>query len=176
MIPLPMRFTSEDDAPTPVSVLESRQWLQKTGGKMLKRIGVVAVVALAGCGDSGPSGPQIPDLSGAPWTFSSSMSASQFGISCNATGTATFSQSGSTFTGTVAQDGSCSGPGGTIDNSGTSQITGGQIDGNQLSFQVPFCSYSGTISGSNQMSGTSQCSIQEQGVTVNFTGQWQASR
>ena len=95
-------------------------------------------------------------------------------------GTGTLTQSGSTFTGSVnATVGVCSdGFGNQIDNTGVITVTGGQINGNQVSFQTPFCQFTGTISGSpaNQMSGSETCTIAVSGQQVTFTGTWQASR
>jgi hypothetical protein len=102
------------------------------------------------------------------------------GVSCAASGTFQISQSGSQFSGTVNQtDGVCTFPDGTvIDNTGTFTISGGQIDGSRISFQAPFCTLDGTISGNppNRLSGSETCDLDVSGQTIRFTGTWQASR
>ncbi len=135
---------------------------------------------LAACGGSDGTGPNETTSIAGNWTFSDQISAASVGISCTSAGTATIAQSGSTFTGNVnATQGLCTDSfGNTLDNSGTNAVSGGQINGNQVTFQVPFCQFTGTISGSpaNQMSGTETCTIAVSGQSVTFTGTWQASR
>lgn len=137
-------------------------------------IALALAVGVAACGDSG-TGPATANIGGT-WEFSSSMTDTQHSISCNAVGNVVMSQSGSTFTGSGNQQGSCTGPGGAFDNSGSITITGGQINGSSVSFQSPFCQYQGTIESSNRMNGTTSCSFQDAGTTFTFSGTWQASR
>ena len=83
---------------------------------------------------------------------------------------------GSSITGNVVQEGSCNNPGGFVDNSGTFQLVGGQLNGNNVSFQMTNCSYTGTVSGSNQMTGSVTCQEAILGQNYTFTGEWQAGR
>ena len=139
-------------------------------------LGICFLVAL-GCSDS--TGPAPLDLSGV-WQYSENISAPSVGVSCTSSGTVTVNQSGANFTGiAVAEEGICSDSQGTvIDNTGTQSISGGQVRGNTVSFQVPNCQLTGTVSGNppNQMSGTETCTIALAGSNITFTGTWQASR
>ena len=112
------------------------------------------------------------------WNFSDNISSAAVGISCNSAGTVTLNQSGSTFTGTVnATSGTCTDSFGTVvDNTGTQSITGGQINGTNITFQIPFCQLSATLSGTNRISGAETCTIDVAGQPINFTGTFQASR
>lgn len=135
-------------------------------------------VGTAACGGGDGTGPSLLSLAGV-WNYSETLTDQPHSISCNDAGTISVTQSNSTFTGTFTQTGLCTGPGGSVDNSGSGAVTGGQISGSNVSFQVPFCQYQGSLSGGNppnRMTGTLSCSFQEAGVTYNFSGTWQASR
>ncbi len=137
----------------------------------------VLLLCLA-CACSDSTGGGSPDLSGT-WSYSDSISTTVGAvINCSSSGTATLTQSGTTLTGTiVTTQGRCTDAFGTsIDNTGTLELAGGQIDGDQVSFQLPFCQLSGTISGSNSMSGSESCTLAIGGQVSAFTGTWQASR
>ena len=150
---------------------------------MIKRtlLAAVAAALVAACGGDGggTTGPQTLNISGT-WTFSDNISSATAGISCNSSGNATLTQSGSNFTGTVnATTGVCTDSfGGSVDNTGTQSVTGGQISGTSVSFQVPFCQLSGSVSGNpaNAMSGSETCTLDIGGTSYQFTGTWQASR
>lgn len=146
-------------------------------------IGTVLLAAtFIGCGGGDGGGPTdpttTPNIAGT-WNFSATLNDTQHSISCNNSGSMNLSQNGTTFTGTFNQQGTCSGPGGSFDNPATGSISGGQINGRSISFQVPFCQYNGTLgSGANPntVSGGGNCTLIEQGITFNFTANWQASR
>jgi len=87
---------------------------------------------------------------------------------CSDTGSYTFTQIGSGFSGTSRQVGVC----GTTDNSRIDPVTGGSAGGNSLSFEVGgVCSYAATVTtgAPDQLSGTVSC-----GTTA--TGTWAAHR
>ena len=139
----------------------------------------VLLLSLA-CGCSDSTGGGSPDLSGT-WSYSDSISSTAGAVvDCSLSGTATLTQSGTTLTGTiVTTQGRCTDAfGASIDNTGTLELAGGQIDGDQVSFsfQVPICQLSGTISGSNSMSGSESCTRAIGAQVLAFTGTWQASR
>ncbi|HKP30177.1 MAG TPA: hypothetical protein VJU15_12275 [Gemmatimonadales bacterium] len=146
----------------------------------MRVLSLLLLAVLVACGGDSSTEPDGPLSIGGTWNFSDQITASSVGVSCSSAGTGTLTQSGSTFTGSVnVTVGICSdGLGNQVDNTGLSQVTGGQVNGNQVSFQMPFCQFTGTISGSpaNQMGGTETCTIAVSGQQVTFTGSWQASR
>lgn len=137
---------------------------------------IIGSLLACGGGDGG-TGPGLLSISGV-WTYGETLNDQVHGISCNDEGTLNLGQSGSTFTGSFSQTGTCTGPGGSVDNSGSGSISGGQISGNNVSFRSPDCQYQGTLSGNppNGVTGSVSCSVQDGGETFNFTGNWQASR
>ena len=142
-------------------------------------IGFTDFLVFAGAfGSNGVVGPDngpALNLTGT-WTFSGNFSNAELSTSCSGTGTATITHSGSSITGNVVQEGSCNYPGGFVDNSGTFQLVGGQLNGNNVSFQMTNCSYTGTVSGSNQMTGSVTCQQAILGQNYTFTGEWQVGR
>lgn len=129
---------------------------------------------LGACGGStAPLGPP-PDVSGA-WAFGQRLAGS--GTTCRNTGAVTIHQSGSSFTATYTQTGSCMGPGGTVDNSGSGQIVDGRLNGAAIQFSIPGCQYSGSVTGTPiaGAGGTVNCQITVSGQSVSFSGTWQVS-
>jgi hypothetical protein len=113
------------------------------------------------------------------WHYNYSFSSTEAGLSCSSQGTATLHQSGANFTGTAtATDTHCTDQTGTYDYTGVQQISGGQISGITVSFQMPGCRFTGTMSGSpaNQMRGRQTCTFASSGSEYEFAGSWQASR
>ncbi len=144
------------------------------------RLTVLTPVPLLGlaCGCSDSTGGGSPDLTGT-WSYSDSISTTVGTVvNCTSSGTATLTQSGTTLTGTiVTTQGKCTdAAGASIGNTGTLELSAGQINGDQVSFQVPFCQLSGTISGANSMSGSESCTLPIGIQALAFTGTWQASR
>ena len=146
----------------------------------MRWLSVLSLTVLVACGGDSGTEPDVPLNIAGTWTFSDQITASSVGVSCSSAGTGTLTQSVATFTGSVnATVGVCSdGFGNQVDNTGLSAVSGGQVSGNQVSFQMPFCQFTGTVSGNpaNQMSGTETCTIAVSGQQVTFTGTWQASR
>jgi hypothetical protein len=136
---------------------------------------LVLGIGLTACSDDGTE-PNNADLSGM-WQFSGTLANSGLGVNCNATGTATITQTGATIAGSIVQQGSCSTPAGAIDNSGTSPIMNGQVSGSNVSFRVGGCSYGGTISGNppDRMSGSATCTVTFMSLNVQLAGTWQAT-
>ncbi len=141
---------------------------------------VLLLCLACGCGDS--TGGGSPDLSGT-WSYSDSISSTEGAVvDCSSSGTATLTQSGTTLTGTIVTtqgQGTCTASNTSSEYKiGTLELSGGQVDGDQVSFsfQVPFCQLSGTISGSNSMSGSESCTLAIGAQVLAFTGTWQASR
>ena len=144
----------------------------------MRSIALSLCLLMIGCGGGDSTGPDngpALNLTGT-WTFSGNFSNAELSTSCSGTGTATITHSGSSITGNVVQEGSCNNPGGFVDNSGTLQLVGGQLNGNNVSFQMTNCSYTGTVSGSNQMTGSVTCQEAILGQNYTFTGEWQAGR
>ena len=144
--------------------------------RLVVPVTLCAAILVCGCGSTEPQILQI----GGNWQFSNQVSSSTAIISCSSSGTAALTQTGSNFTGIInATQGICTDSfGNTTDNTGVEQVSGGQVNGTSVSFQVPFCQASGTISGDppNQMSGTESCTLAIEGRSFQFTGTWQASR
>ena len=130
-----------------------------------------------GCGGSDPTGPVL-DLSG-DWSFTANISNAELSVSCSSTGSANLVHSASTFSGSLVFQRFCSGPDRSFEDSGTGRLVGGQVNGNEVSFHDDGelgCSYTGTVSGSNQMSGTTICAVAISGLTLTFTGPWKAGK
>jgi alpha-tubulin suppressor-like RCC1 family protein len=146
----------------------------ETGLIMLRALGTLSVLGfLLACGGGDATGPAALNVAGV-WNFSETLHDPVHGVTCNDQGTLDIGQSGSTFTGSFSQTGTCTGPGGPVDNSGSGSISGGQISGNNVSFRSSPCQYQGTLSGQppNRITGSASCSSQP----FNFTGNWQAAR
>ena len=86
---------------------------------------------------------------------------------CSDTGSYSFTQVGSGFSGTSQQVGFC----GTTGNTRTDPVSAGRAGGNSLSFEVGGCAYAATVTtgAPDQLSGTVAC-----GTTA--TGTWAAHR
>lgn len=143
-------------------------------------LGAATLASLvAACGGSSSTAPApTPSVSGT-WNYSETQNDSQHSISCDNSGTITINQSGTTFTGSYTQQGTCTGPGGTADNSGAGNVSGGQITNRNVSFQADYCKYTGSVGSGdapNTMSGTGTCTLTSSGTTYNFDVTWQASR
>jgi uncharacterized protein YjdB len=112
------------------------------------------------------------------WTMDEEVSDDALGYSCQNFQDITLNQTGSTFTGTNVQIGSCTFGGETFDNSDTYDITEGQIVGTTITFTesgaVP-CVYEGTVDP-GIMAGTVSCQGSVDGTEVNATGTWCATQ
>jgi len=133
---------------------------------------LAAVAALFAACSTEPGG----DVSGG-WDVSESLT-SQTGITCQLTGDMILSQgsNGTRFTGQRARQGTCMGAPAGYDPGGVFGITTGDASGQNVSFEMDFCMYEGTISEPN-MSGTVQCDQGLSGLQSEvFSGTWQATR
>lgn len=140
----------------------------------MRRIVWILAFGASGCG-SQPTRPEV-DLSGR-WTFVGYFSNVGIPVSCDGGGTAEFYQGGSTFHGAVAQTRTCRGPGGAAETDTDAQpITEGRVEGARVGFQIGTCSYTGTLSGADEMSGSTTCSLTILGQSYPFEGQWHAGR
>lgn len=136
------------------------------------------LLSVSACGGNSPSSPSPAVLQiGGLWSFSESYSDAQLAISCINKASVTIAQSGSSFTGTSIQTGTCSDG----ENSGTFQLRTGIIDGANVSWAddgAPVCRYTGAVTGTaaNRMNGTVQCTGQIDGVNFNLRGTWEMTR
>jgi hypothetical protein len=108
------------------------------------------------------------------WSLHETLSDNNLEYACENFQDVTLVQTGTTFTGTNEQTGSCTFGGDTFDNSGTFQITDGLILGSAISFTQPGaipCMYEGTLEPP-VMSGTVSCTGSVEGTPVNATGTW----
>jgi hypothetical protein len=133
-----------------------------------------------GCGGDGPSDPSSLQIAG-QWTFTETYTDIPLQTTCNNQAAVTFTQTGSTFTGSAVQTGTCTDPTGTFPNSGTFQLSNGIINGTTVSWRddgTPVCNYTGTLSGTppNQASGTVRCNGVAGGITFDANGTWQMTR
>lgn len=100
------------------------------------------------------------------------------GLSCEATGElllAHFNDK-NRFTGQRSRMGTCTGaPAGfTID--GGQELIGAEVSGSDVSFEIDFCQYEGTLTSSTAMSGTVVCPDGIGAVQEQLNGTWSASR
>lgn len=135
-------------------------------------------LVIAGCGgdSTAPSGPVSI---GGIWSLSANISNQPLATSCQASGTITVNQSGTSFSGTTTGTTVCTGPGGTQTGSAAGTVSGGQISGSSISFiDDSGCNYQGTVSGNpaNRVQGSVTCTLAINGTAYQFTGTWQASR
>lgn len=115
------------------------------------------------------------DFSGT-WVFAESLADIPSGIACYDTASMSIAQTGSTFTGTATQTGTCTTPGGPVDNGGTFPISNGVVTGSSVAFDEPgnpMCHYAGAPVGNvtSSVAGTVSCI----GGGFNFSGTWQAT-
>ena len=121
------------------------------------------------------------DISGA-WVIDETFSDATLGLSCTDHQEVTLVQTGSTFTGTSNQTGSCTiTDSGEFDNSGTFDITDGRIQGSTVFFGqsgTPPCGYDGTAPGTPpaSMSGIVSCRGPVGEAVVDAAGTWEAAR
>lgn len=140
----------------------------------MRRILCVMAIGVSGCG-SQPTRPEV-DLSG-EWTLLGYFSNVEAAVSCDGGGTAEIFQGGSTFRGAVVQTRTCRGPGGAEESDTDAQpISEGRLDGSSVGFQIDSCSYTGTLTGTDEMSGFTTCSLTMLGRRYSFEGQWHAGR
>jgi Big-like domain-containing protein len=124
---------------------------------------------------------RVLDVSG-DWTFSETISDPALALSCTDQSSMTFTQTGTAFTGSSQQTGTCTLAGTPFDNSGPFDITDGQVLKAAISFTEPGqppCNYQGTLSGDppTLASGTVSCVGNVSGLgNVNATGTWQIAR
>jgi hypothetical protein len=118
------------------------------------------------------------DLSGL-WDFTEERSTST-GVTCNLSGEWFLDQAatGNRFSGQLPRDAECTGD--ILEDwvntlNGTEIVINGQISGLDVTFEMDFCEYEGTVN-EPQVSGTLTCDLTILGESVAFTGTWQATR
>ncbi|MGH7568728.1 MAG: Ig-like domain-containing protein [Gemmatimonadales bacterium] len=133
----------------------------------------LAAAALAACGGDDATAPPPPpptaNVTGI-WDFTEILVDQSFGLTCNDTGSYVFAQTGSAFSGTSGQVGTCTQGGESFSNdSDEDAVTSGSVSETDLTFNVGGCLYRGAVTGDppNQITGTVTC-----GQTT--TGTWQA--
>lgn len=142
-----------------------------------------ATITATAEGESGTAAITVvsADISGA-WELDETFTDANLGLTCTNHQEVTLVQTGSTFTGTNNQTGSCTdSEGGEFDNSGTFDITDGLLQGSTISFAqpgTPPCLYEGTIAGTPplSMTGVVSCQGLVDIVFVDATGTWEAAR
>lgn len=137
---------------------------------------IAAIAIVTACGDA--TGPGAVTLDG-DWLLNVTISSSSLGVTCQADGPLTLSQTGRNFSGEVSGSiETCTGPGGTAYDNVDGLITGGQIDGDRVTYSDGTCDYVGTASGrpTNRISGDISCVLSLEGTDYPFTGTWLMSR
>ncbi len=121
----------------------------------------------------------VPNISGR-WTLTSLASDPARGLSCEASGTLTLTQSGAMFAGTLARTGSCTGPSGVVDQSGTFQVTESALSLGRLDFLLegqPACAHVGALSEPPaRAAGEVSCYGDLGGDPVALRGTWEMLR
>jgi len=118
------------------------------------------------------------DMSGL-WDYTEQRSTTT-GVSCDLSGEWVLDQasSGNRFSGQLPRHAECTGD--ILEEwvnslNGTEIVLNGRIEGLDVTFEMDFCEYEGTVS-EPQVSGTLTCELEIQGESVAFTGTWQAAR
>ena len=139
-------------------------------------------VALLGCGDDGSTVDLSEDLSGV-WSFSDSLlnwPATRPPTPCRVMrGTLTITQVGTTLTGSLTDENQCLVVDTTNVGDRAGPITLGSVIDDQVTFEVAFCEFEATTSGSppTLMSGEEVCLLHLGGTdSVFYSGPWQATR
>ena len=112
------------------------------------------------------------------WTMEEELSDEALGYSCQNLQDITLIQTGSTFTGTNEQTGTCTLDGEPFDNSGTFEIVDGEITGTTITFTEPGavpCVYAGNLVLEGAMEGTVSCQGSVDLTPVNASGTWCAT-
>ena len=117
---------------------------------------------------------------GGVWDFTETLVDQADGITCSDTGSYVFSQTGSAFEGTYGQVGTCVQGGSSQPNNNESEpVTGGRVNVSTgtMTFSIPYCQYTATLSGDPpaSMSGTASCQVVDLFGTLNYTGTWHAA-
>jgi len=127
------------------------------------------VVACGDGGGDGGTGPGPVDIAGV-WTWQESVNGQ--GVVCSDTGTVTLHQTGSTFTGTGRQAGSCSLAGGPPQTFAFDfSVAGGTVSGGTVSFTVDDCPYRGDARG-DSLTGTVSCTMEIGDGDLHVSGAW----
>jgi hypothetical protein len=140
-------------------------------------VGLVGLVV--GCG--GNTEPDALSMTGT-WRQSGDLRDQTNGDSHIHLGTFTLTQSGAGFSGTGQQSGICSAHAvqytGPLADPTPFAVTNGLLSGRKVTFERDICRYQGTFEAgrNNRITGTATCTYVRNGVTYNFTGQWQADK
>jgi hypothetical protein len=130
----------------------------------------------AGCSSGTES--NLADVSG-NWSFTETLEDRLHGYSCIDTGTYQIHQVGDRFDGKYAQHGVCNTPQGPVDNTDSGTVDAGRVIGRTIRFMVTAsCEYEGTASGmpATALAGRGICVLHDVNRTINFSGNWQATR
>ena len=113
------------------------------------------------------------------WDFTEERSTTT-GVTCNLSGEWFLDQAdnGNRFSGQLPRHAECTGD--ILEEwvtslRGTEIVINGQISGLEVTFEMDFCEYEGTVN-EPQVSGTLTCDLTILGESVAFTGTWQATR
>lgn len=141
------------------------------------QVRTLAILLLAAGCEAGTDA-NTADVSG-HWTFTETLADAVHGISCTDSGTYDIAQVGDTFSGAYYQRGACVTPTGTVDNTDSGTVQSGRVIGHTLRFMVTAnCDYEGSVSGmpATALAGRGVCVLQDVNRTLNFSGNWQATR
>ena len=152
--------------------------------KAVTRLGIAAGLALSLCGCHGATtaDPDLLSMAGT-WTQGGQLRDQVTGDSHVHFGTFTLTQHGNRFSGTGEQSGLCTTANanhytGPLADPAPFAVTQGTLTDRTITFQRDICRYQGTFEAGNNraVSGTATCTYVLNGVTYNFSGEWQAYR
>ncbi len=149
--------------------------MKRSSRRTVTSLALVVAFALAGCGDDLPTDPLPPaepepiELAGL-WDFTETLIVSRLVVVCRDTGSFSFTQDDTSFTGRAGLIGTCTGLLGSFRNSASLAIDSGIVTDSLISFTLDHgCRYIGTVHSGppRRIVGSSACSI-------NFDGTWEA--
>lgn len=134
------------------------------------------ILAFVACTDTNEPPPaQVDGL----WRYTEVLTDRLRGLTCTDTGSYRFRQDGARFTGEYFQVGVCVSSTAGFFNTDSGQLSAGVIIGNTLRFNAtPMCGYEGRLTGvpPTGVAGRGYCTLDIDGTTHNFEGDWQATR
>ena len=145
----------------------------------MRRFLPAGLILVAACSDDSSDPNDAVDIQGS-WNFSASVSNSELGITCEASGGLSISQAGDQFSGTISNgEGTCALPDGSASFDPSGAIGSGTItDEDQIEFSDDFCTYTGQATGNpaTEVQGDASCVFGIGAQDVPMEGTWQLER